>query len=397
MNRILFFSLVVLSCATFSCKKEVSLENSKKQGASGSLQSDVTLECLPKNLQGAYIAGASLGTTNFIEVDVDVDAEGRYTISTDTLNGYYFAASGEFTATGMSTVKLMGKGKPLAEGLDIFTVSFDSTYCTIDVAVLPSTAGGPASFSLQTSGGNCMNASVSGDYVKAVALNSTNKVNIEANVTAIGTYNISTTATNGMTFTGAGVFSSTGVQTITLTGSGTPANSGAITIPVTAGSSTCSFIVNVAGTAPQPPATPTYFWKFTSGGVTYQGSVDPADADLITETVSGVTIAAFEFYGETITGDTAMSLTLGDFSGAIAANENYSSTATSSNTLAFYLVDPNASYDADPVTTGANMTAKVISHNPTTRIIEGTFSGTAKDATSGATKTITNGQFKVNY
>ena len=395
MKSILSFGLIALALCLFSCQKEHSLENSKNGTSGGSLQSDAG-ECLPKNLQGAYIVGTALGNTNFIEVDIDVDVKGTYFITTDTLNGYYFSGSGEFANTGLNTVKLMGKGKPLAQGEDIFTVSFDSTNCDIPVTVLPSSAGGPASFSLQTSGTSCMNYVVSGDYVKSVVLNSSNKVNIEVNVTAIGTYNISTTATNGMTFSGSGVFTTTGVQTVTLTGSGTPVNTGAITIPVTVGSSTCSFPVTVAATATQPPPTSTYFWKFTSGGVTYQGSVDSADAEIATQTYNGVTITTFAFFGATVTGDTAMTLILGDLSGAIAANENYSSTATTSNVLSFSMDDASGTYDADP-STGTPFTAKVTVHNTSTKVIEGTFSGTAKDAGTGVTKTITNGQFKVNY
>ena len=397
MKSILCFVLVALSLCLFSCQKEHSLENSKNTTSGGSLQSDATGDCLPKNLQGAYIAGTTLSSTNFIEVDIDVDVKGTYFITTDTINGYYFSGSGEFADTGLNTVKLTGKGKPLAQGEDIFTVSFDSTYCNIPVTVLPSTAGGPASFSLQTSGTNCMNYVVSGDYVKSTALNSTNKVNIEVNVTAIGTYSISTTATNGMTFSGSGVFSTTGVQTVTLSGSGTPVNTGAITIPVTVGSSSCSFPVTVNATATQPPPTGTYFWKFTSGGVTYQGSVDSADAEIATQTYNGVTLTTFAFFGATVTGDTAMALILGDLSGTIAANENYSSTATTtSNVLSFSMDDGSGTYDADP-STGTSFTAQVTLHNTTTKVIEGTFSGTAKDAGTGATKTITNGQFKVNY
>jgi hypothetical protein len=64
-----------------------------------------------------------------------------------------------------------------------------------------------------------MDASVSGDYTKGVVLNSTNKVTVKVNVTTIGSYSISTTATNGMTFSASGAFSTTGVQTVTLTGS----------------------------------------------------------------------------------------------------------------------------------------------------------------------------------
>lgn len=397
MNRILFCMLALVIVGFLSCKKERSLENSNKIMSDGSLQSDATGECLPKNLQGAFIVGTSLGSSNFIEVDVEVVSSGPFNITTDTINGYYFSATGEFAATGIETVKLMGKGKPLADGVDYFTVYYDSSYCTIDVPVLPSSAAGPAVFTLQSSGTSCLNYAVNGSYVKSVALTSANKVSIEVNVSTIGTYSISTAATNGMSFTATGAFAATGVQTVVLTGSGMPVNSGAIAVPVTAGSSNCSFTVNVAATATPPPPTSTYFWKFTSGGVLYQGSVDSINAEMGTETYNGTTIATFAFYGESVTGDTTMSLILGDLSGGFTANENYVSTATTTNSLFFSMEDGSGVYDADPVTTGSNLSVKVTSHNTVSKIIEGTFSGTVKDSSTGTSKTITNGQFKVNY
>jgi hypothetical protein len=146
MRRNLSFALVLLLIGIFSCKKEESLENSKTGTSSGSLQADATNECLPKTVQGVYVAGVSLGSTNFIEVDIDVDLIGSYFITTDTINGYYFSGSGNFSATGINTVKLSGKGKPLAQGGDFFTVDFDSTSCNVAVTVLPATAGAPAVF-----------------------------------------------------------------------------------------------------------------------------------------------------------------------------------------------------------------------------------------------------------
>src|SRR5215216_2366715 len=102
MKRTLSFGLIIITLITFSCKKERSLENSRVESADGSLQADGTGECLPKTLQGAYVAGKAVGAANFLQVDVNVITVGSYTITTDTINGYYFSATGEFTNTGMN-------------------------------------------------------------------------------------------------------------------------------------------------------------------------------------------------------------------------------------------------------------------------------------------------------
>ena len=396
MRRNLSFALVLLLIGIFSCKKEESLENSKTGTSSGSLQADATNECLPKTVQGVYVAGVSLGSTNFIEVDIDVDVIGSYFITTDTINGYYFSGSGNFSATGINTVKLSGKGKPLAQGGDFFTVDFDSTSCNVAVTVLPATAGVPAVFTLQTSGTNCMDASVSGDYTKGVVLNSTNKVTVKVNVTTIGSYSISTTATNGMTFSASGAFSTTGVQTVTLTGSGTPVNSGAISIPLTVGSTTCSFPVTVNTTATNPPPAGTYVWKFTSGGKITHGEVD---GDGVLEVVSSgaFSFTTIAFFGISAAVDTSIVIAIADLNNVVNANETYVSTSTTSNSAGIEIDYGGVTFYADPQTPTASVTVKVTSHNTTTKVIAGTFSGTLKDQTGAQTLTITNGEFNFHY
>ena len=215
----------------------------------GSLQSDGSDACLPKVVSGSYVAGKTLNDSNFITVDVNITKSGSYTVTTDTVNGYSFRGTGNFSATGINTIKLTGQGKPLASGVNTFEVSFDSSFCFLQVTVLPSGTGA-AVLTLEGSGGNCLDASVQGTYVKNTALNSTNKVDIKVNVTTIGTYNISTTPINGITFSGTGSFTTTGVQFVTLAGTGTPVNSGSITVSITVGSTSCTFPVVVAATAP---------------------------------------------------------------------------------------------------------------------------------------------------
>jgi hypothetical protein len=66
------------------------------------------------------------------------------------------------------------------------------------------------------------------------------------------------------------------------------------------------------------------------------------------------------------------------------------------NSAAFYFTYGGVDFSADPATAGSNVTVKVISHNTTTKVISGSFSGTLKSA-AGESMIITNGQFNVNY
>jgi hypothetical protein len=241
----LIFSLFFIN----SCKKEKSLEGFGVP-AKGSLQSDTNGDCLPKTVSGVYEAGKGLTNAAFMKVDVNVTAVGTYTITTDTVNGYFFKGSGFFTATGVNTVQLSGIGIPITAGINNFTVTFDGTTCLIPVTVLPAGAGGPAVFTLQGAGGVCTTPIIAGSYILGTALNSSNTVKITANVTTIGTYSITTTVANGMTFSASSVFAATGPQTITLVGSGTPVAATATTVTVAAGSGgSCTFVINITSAA----------------------------------------------------------------------------------------------------------------------------------------------------
>lgn len=233
---------------TTGCQKETSFENGNTP-SDGSLQADATGDCLPKTVNGAYIAGTVLVTaTNTITVQVNVNSIGTYLIYTDTVNGYYFRTSGVFTTTGATNVTLRGIGTPFTAGVNNFVVNYDSTQCDIAVTVLPAGTGS-AVYTLAGAPSSCTGATVNGTYAVGVGLSSTtNIVTITTNVTTIGTYTITTTY-QGMTFTAAGAFTSIGVNTVTLVGSGTPTTGGVNTVPLTAGATTCSFVVNVSAPA----------------------------------------------------------------------------------------------------------------------------------------------------
>ena len=83
------------------------------------------------------------------------------------------------------------------------------------------------------------------------------------------------------------------------------------------------------------------------------------------------------------------------------ANETYNSTSVGlTNIAAFYFIDGAGTIDltADPGPPAVgNMVFRITSHNTVTKTIVGTFSGTAFDAISSTTKTITNGTFTLVY
>jgi hypothetical protein len=250
MKRIIILALLVIGIATIpSCIKEKSLEGSSSNTSTGSLQSDLNDDCLPKTVAGVYEAGTPLGASNFITVDVNVTGVGTYIITTDTVNGYYFRGTGTFGSTGVQTIKLTGVGNPVAAGTDDFLVSYGGTSCFVSITVLPDGSAGPAVFTLQGAGGSCTNATLAGNYILSTPLNASNKVTLSVTVTTIGTYSVTTNTSNGISFSGSGVFSTTGAQTIVLTGTGTPAASSTTTLSVTVGTGTCTFQVPISGPA----------------------------------------------------------------------------------------------------------------------------------------------------
>jgi hypothetical protein len=212
MKKLLFCWLLAGLVMMTGCQKELSFEQGTKPGH-GMLQEETSGDCFPKTVNGVYEVGTPLvAATNNIEISVDVTETGNYLITTDTVNGIYFRASGIFTQTGMNTITLNGNGTPFTSGVHNYVVSFDGTTCDIQVTSLPAGAGGPAVFTLETTGTapvNCSGATAQGTYVIGSPLTSANTVTLSVNVTQIGTFSMSSTATNGMTFSKTDVFLTT--------------------------------------------------------------------------------------------------------------------------------------------------------------------------------------------
>lgn len=266
----------VFLLAVYSCKKEYSYELNANP-AQGSLQNDSDGTCLSKSVNGLFVAAKALNSSNYIEVTVNVVAAGSYFISTDTLNGFYFRGTGNLNV-GSNTIKLTASGTPATATTNNFLVSFDSSSCYVPVTVLPEGTT-EAVFTLESSGDSCINAVVSGTYTEGTLTNASDKVDIKVNVTQPGAYTIATTAVNGITFSGSGVFTSTGEKTITLTATGTPTTAGDNVISISAGSSSCTFTVKVT-----PVSLFDYFPRTANSNWSYQFDDNPDDSLLVIAT-----------------------------------------------------------------------------------------------------------------
>ncbi|MDO5981723.1 fibrinogen-like YCDxxxxGGGW domain-containing protein [Flavivirga spongiicola] len=96
------------------------------------------LDCNSINSNGSYTVGGALTNTNTITIDVIVNSYDTYNITTNTVNGYSFSASGTFSSLGVNTITLTGSGTPLAAQTDTFTIDFTGTglTCNVDITVI---------------------------------------------------------------------------------------------------------------------------------------------------------------------------------------------------------------------------------------------------------------------
>lgn len=237
--RILLSTLCIV-IIFFSCQKGIfwDLESD------GFLNKDANGNCLPITVGGTYAAGQLTDASNFLQVEVNVTTTGTYNISTDTIDGIYFAATGSFQNIGNTEVKLPCFGTPSFGDTTAFTVRYRSSTCDVPV-IINSAPVDTATYTLQGSPGNCMDDTLYGGYAAGVVLDSSSFIRVSVNVTTAGSYKITTDTVNGFYFAANGRFATTGIQTVDLYAAGTPVNIETDVFSVNAGSSACSFSVDV--------------------------------------------------------------------------------------------------------------------------------------------------------
>ena len=299
--KLLIFSLFCF-CFFVSCQKEYSIET---DNPTPSLVADFTFAGTSgacATIAGYYATATTLTADNTVSIQVTVTKTGTYSVTTNTVNGYSFAATGSFTSTGTQTIILKGSGTPNAEGDDVFTPgSAGVAGCPFSITV---SAPAPAVYTMPPANGACSNATVNGVYGINVSLTSANTVSIQVNVTSIGTYTLTTNTVEGMTFSKSGSFTATGVQTVVLNGSGTPTKAGANVLTPQIGTSSCTFTVDVTGPAVYTMAgAPSACSNAVVNG-TYELNKPLTAANTVTVQVNVTTIGSYTLSTNTVAGMT---------------------------------------------------------------------------------------------
>lgn len=91
--------------------------------------------CSGATYAGTYAAGMALSSSNQVLLNVSVATIGTYTITTNTVNGMTFSATGTFASAGSQTVTLTGSGTPVTGGIFNFTATAGISTCTFSITV----------------------------------------------------------------------------------------------------------------------------------------------------------------------------------------------------------------------------------------------------------------------
>ena len=235
----IYFAMMLI----ISCGKEQSVEGIVSKGT---LKSDTTGACLSSVVNGVYSMDSLITGANFINTQINILIPGRYSIHSDTVNGFSFKGEGFADTTGIRTVRLPAAGTPLAAGTSIFHITYGTSTCAIEVTVAGS---GPVTDSAEytfagTSG--CPQVSFQGTYKTGIVLDASAYMEFDVQVTKAGAYAFNTAPVNGISFSGSGIFATTGMEHIRLQGSGTPLSAGAFTIGLSHNGVACTYALPVS-------------------------------------------------------------------------------------------------------------------------------------------------------
>lgn len=180
--------------------------------------------CSNKFVEGLYITGQAVDLSNTVTMLVNVSSTGRYSISTDPVNGVQFTATGLFTHTGNQFVHMNATGTPQSAGVNTYQVTGVSDACSFNVNSF--SPGTMATYDLEDPNGFCINHSVHGQFLHGAPLTDQDYVDVDVNVITPGAYYISTSYYDDFALGACGIFTNTGLQTIRLQGYGLPLSDG---------------------------------------------------------------------------------------------------------------------------------------------------------------------------
>ncbi|MBK8521064.1 MAG: hypothetical protein IPL54_09325 [Chitinophagaceae bacterium] len=266
--------------------------------------------------------------------------------------------------------------------LTVILLSFTIASCQkeLNFDTVP-TSNGQAVGSLKSVSGNCLPSLVLGNYVKDSVLKTSEVIEVAADITAIGTYQIKSDTIAGFYFTGSGSVTTTGLNNIRLAAIGTPSSAGTKIFTISFGTSSCKIIVSVNAGLP-----PTTAYTFNCSGTTFGPGIYTAGNTVGTThtvtlnvnvttpgpyTISTAIINGISFSGTgtfTAAGNTQVTLTA---SGTPAAASppvyNYTVTnGTSSCTFSLSVTAPPPAPNLDyvPQTDFSNWSTKLVGGTP---------------------------------
>jgi hypothetical protein len=92
--------------------------------------------CSPILASGVFRQGQIPSAEQNLQLPIHISKIGKWSISTDTVNGFSFTARGEFTDTGRQIISLNASGIPSLPGNYSFSVTLGSIKQTIGVSIL---------------------------------------------------------------------------------------------------------------------------------------------------------------------------------------------------------------------------------------------------------------------
>ena len=203
---------------------------------------DFTLNCSTVRIEGDYFVGRDLTSTNKILIEVNVNATGYWSISTNTVNGYAFNGSGTFTTNGVQVIELLGTGRPTASGTDLFNISSNSDTPST-CSVIPVTVKA-IEFTV-----DCSQTTVSGSFQQDEPVTSSHTVTLKVDVAATGQTSIQTNTVGGIYFSSGPLsFDTIGPRDVVLSAVGTPTTPGVNTFTLNTATglvTPCSFDITV--------------------------------------------------------------------------------------------------------------------------------------------------------
>ncbi len=184
-------------------------------------------DCTAGSISGAMKEGVVVSGVT-MTIYANVTELGSYNLKTTITNGVVFAGSGEFTSLGCQEITLTASGTPISGGTHHWSLATAPTE-TIPATVasdIDDSTGGTGTIGSSPCGGHTNG--FSGTMKKGESATGT-KMELWVDVTKLGTWNMTTAAVNGVTYSGNGTFTTLGCQKIELNGSGTFTNDGDFT------------------------------------------------------------------------------------------------------------------------------------------------------------------------